>query len=97
MYVNFQYITASCVSYPSSTKTLICGRLKPRLPCSVPVNTLVGTRVETCTGFVLSCETPDPVYTVETVGISVGGFWSADDEYAPDSDIICKINKCKQS
>ena len=95
MDLNFQYSTDSCVSYPSSTKTLIWALVKSRATRSVPVKVLVGTGFETCTGFVVACEAPDPSYTVETCGAPVLGFCSADDGSAPDADITCKINICK--
>ena len=71
--------------------------MNPRVPWSVPVKTLVGTGFETCTGFVLAREAPDPCSMVETCGASVGGLCSAADESAPDADINCKINRCKKS
>ena len=97
MSVNFQYSNASCVSYPSSTKTLIWAVVNPRVPCSVPVNALVVTGVENCTGFILACEAPAPCSTVESFCASVGGFWSSADENSPGADITYKINTHKQS
>ena len=72
MSVNFQYSTAYCVSYSSSTKTLMCEVLKPRVPWSVPVKTFVGTGVETFTKFILACEGPDPCNVIETFCLPVG-------------------------
>ena len=97
MPINIQYSTSSCVSNPSSAKTLIRTVVKPRVPFSVHVKTLVGTGVDTCTVFVLTCEAPAPCFTVKTCGASVGISWSSADESAPDSDKTCKINKCKQN
>ena len=74
--VNFQYSTASCVSYPSSTNTLTCSVMYPRVPLCVPVKTLVGSGVDTYNGLVLACDTSSPCYTVENYCESVGGFWS---------------------
>ena len=73
MSVNFQYITASCVSYMSSTKTLILSVVDPRVSWCVSVKTNVSTGVETCTGFLLACEEPSPFYMVETCGAPLGG------------------------
>ena len=97
MYVNFQYSTASYVSYLSSTKTLIWAMVKPRVPWSVPVKTLTSTGVETFTGSILAFESPSPFTMVETCGEPVGGFCSSYGDSSPDSDITCKINRCKKS
>ena len=73
MSITFQYSTASCVSYLSSTKTLILSVVNPRVPWCVSVKTSVGNGVETCTGFLLACEEPSPFYMVETCGAPLGG------------------------
>ena len=97
MSINLQYSTDYCVSYPPSTKTLIWSVVKPRVTCSVPINTLVENGVETCTGFALAFEAPAPCSTVETCGAPMDIFWSAYGESTPNADITCKINRCKQS
>ena len=97
MYVNFQYSTTSCVSYPSSTKTFIWAVAKPRVPWSVPVKTFVGDGVKNCTGFILTCESPSPCSTVGTCCARVGGLLSASGDSAHDAVITCKTNICKQS
>ena len=84
------------MSYPSSTKTLIWEVVKPRVIWSVPVKTLVGTGVETCTGFILACEAPSFCYSVETCGAPVDVLISASGGSAPDSDTTCKIKRCKK-
>ena len=71
--------------------------VKPRVPWSFLIKTLVGTGVDTCAGFRPACEEPDPCTTIETCVAPVGGFWSASGDYATDADITCKINRSKQS
>ena len=95
--INFQYITAYCVSYLSSTRTLTWALVNPRVPLSVPLKTLVVTGVENFTGLRLSCESSAPFTTVETCSAHVGGFWSASGDYDSDSDITCKLNRCRKS
>ena len=71
--------------------------LKPRVTCKVLVKIFVGTGVEPYTRFVIACEAYVPYSTVENYGAPVGGLVSASGSYAPDADITCKINRCKQS
>ena len=67
------------------------------MPWGVIVNTLVGTGVDTCSGFRLDFGSPLTCTTIETWGASAGGLWSASGDSAPDADITCKINMCKKS
>ena len=69
--------------------------VKPRVTWIVPINTLVGTGVETCARLRLAYDTPDTCTTVETCGTPVGEFWYYSGDSAPDYGIICKINRCK--
>ena len=95
--VHFEYSTASCVSYPSSTRTLIYAVVNPRVTSSVLVETLVITGVDTCSELLLACETPYPCTTVQTCGAYFGGLCYASGDSYPDADITCKLNRCKQS
>ena len=71
--------------------------VKPRVTWIVPINTLVGTGVETCVGLRPACEAPAPCTTVATRGAPVGGLWSDYGDSTPDSETTYKINRCKQS
>ena len=97
IFVDFQYSNVYCLSYLSLYMIWNWGVVKTRVTCSILVNTLVASGVETRSGFRIPCGVSAPYNTVETCGASVGGLWFASGGSAHDADISCKLNRCKQS